>query len=555
MEIMETTGCETGRLLFADSRNFGNFAKSKQIRTMLQEITVRVTPKVAATPELLIKELERRLHIPASEINDWRIVRRSVDARQRQVMINLNVSVAYGDDKEVTFPFVKEEFKKLPPYAPQVVVVGAGPAGLFAALEAIALGLKPILLERGKDVDQRRIDLARISRESRVDPESNYCFGEGGAGAYSDGKLFTRSKKRGDIRRILQLLYQFGANESVLVDAHPHIGSDRLPDVIKNIRNTIIECGGEVRFSTHVSGLIMDDGEVKGVRTTSGEKFLGPVILATGHSARDVYRMLKGLEIPLEAKGFAMGVRLEHPQDLIDRIQYHSRSGRGKYLPAADYSFVTQVGDRGVYSFCMCPGGVIVPAASSPGELVVNGMSASARGGRWANSGMVVEIRPGDFPEYEKFGELQLMHLQEDVEKRFFESAGETLNAPAQRMTDFVNARPSASLPKGSYPAGMHPGRVDKLLPEFVSSRLRQGFRDFDSKARGFLTEEATVVGLESRTSSPVRIPRDQEKLNHITVKGLYPAGEGAGYAGGIVSAAIDGQRCMRALRESLSPK
>lgn len=551
MEIMETTGCETGRLLFADSRNFGNFAKSKQIRTMLQEITVRVTPKVAATPELLIKELERRLHIPASEINDWRIVRRSVDARQRQVMINLNVSVAYGDDKEVTFPFVKEEFKKLPPYAPQVVVVGAGPAGLFAALEAIALGLKPILLERGKDVDQRRIDLARISRESRVDPESNYCFGEGGAGAYSDGKLFTRSKKRGDIRRILQLLYQFGANESVLVDAHPHIGSDRLPDVIKNIRNTIIECGGEVRFSTHVSGLIMDDGEVKGVRTTSGEKFLGPVILATGHSARDVYRMLKGLEIPLEAKGFAMGVRLEHPQDLIDRIQYHSRSGRGKYLPAADYSFVTQVGDRGVYSFCMCPGGVIVPAASSPGELVVNGMSASARGGRWANSGMVVEIRPGDFPEYEKFGELQLMHLQEDVEKRFFESAGETLNAPAQRMTDFVNARPSASLPKGSYPAGMHPGRVDKLLPEFVSSRLRQGFRDFDSKARGFLTEEATVVGLESRTSSPVRIPRDQEKLNHITVKGLYPAGEGAGYAGGIVSAAIDGQRCMRALRES----
>lgn len=555
MEIMEATGCETGRLLFADSRNFGNFAKSKQIRTMLQEITVRVTPKVAATPELLIKELERRLHIPASEINDWRIVRRSVDARQRQVMINLNVSVAYGDDKEVTFPFVKEEFKKLPPYAPQVVVVGAGPAGLFAALEAIALGLKPILLERGKDVDQRRIDLARISRESRVDPESNYCFGEGGAGAYSDGKLFTRSKKRGDIRRILQLLYQFGANESVLVDAHPHIGSDRLPDVIKNIRNTIIECGGEVRFSTHVSGLIMDDGEVKGVRTTSGEKFLGPVILATGHSARDVYRMLKGLEIPLEAKGFAMGVRLEHPQDLIDRIQYHSRSGRGKYLPAADYSFVTQVGDRGVYSFCMCPGGVIVPAASSPGELVVNGMSASARGGRWANSGMVVEIRPGDFPEYEKFGELQLMHLQEDVEKRFFESAGETLNAPAQRMMDFVNARPSASLPKGSYPAGMHPGRVDKLLPEFVSSRLRQGFRDFDSKARGFLTEEATVVGLESRTSSPVRIPRDQEKLNHITVKGLYPAGEGAGYAGGIVSAAIDGQRCMRALRESLSPK
>lgn len=516
----------------------------------MQEVSLRVSPKTAAIPDLLAGEVARHLGVKVSDINGWRILRRSVDARQRRVMMSLTVGVALGDEQLPEAAYEAETFAPIPADAPQVIVVGAGPAGLFAALEAIACGMRPIVLERGKDVDTRRIDIARISREGKVDPESNYCFGEGGAGAYSDGKLYTRSKKRGDVRRVLQLLHQHGASESVLIDAHPHIGSDRLPDVIRNIRQTIIDCGGEVHFSTHVSSVIIKDGIVIGARTSDGKEYFGPVVLATGHSARDVYRMLNDSGVTLEAKGFAMGVRLEHPQGLIDRLQYHSPEGRGKYLPAADYNFVTQADGRGVYSFCMCPGGVIVPAASAPGEFVVNGMSASARAGRWANSGMVVEIRPGDFPEYEKYGALQLMYLQEDVERRFFKAAQDSLNAPAQLMTDFVAGRPSEALPKGSYPAGMHPERVDLLLPEFVSRRLQQGFRDFDRKCRGFLTPEAVVVGLESRTSSPVRIPRDPETLSHTEIKGLFPAGEGAGYAGGIVSAAIDGQRCMRAAAE-----
>ena len=519
---------------------------------MLQDISLRVSPKTAAVTSLLKREAARQLHIPEEEINDLRILRRSVDARQRQVMVSLTVRVAVGEDycvKEISEPV---EFAPLPADAPVMVIVGAGPAGLFAALEAIQAGVRPILLERGKDVDSRRIDLADISRKGVVDPDSNYCFGEGGAGAYSDGKLFTRSKKRGDVRSVLQLLYQHGADESVLIDAHPHIGSDCLPHVIRNIRNTIIKAGGEVRFCAKVTDIVIRDNRVEGVILADGSEVKGPVVLATGHSARDVYRMLSARNVALEAKGFAMGVRLEHPQQLIDVLQYHSKEGRGKYLPAADYSFVSQADGRGVYSFCMCPGGVIVPAASAPGELVVNGMSASARAGQWANSGIVVEIRPGDFPEYEKYGELQLMHLQEDVEKVFFKESGDSLNAPAQRMTDFVNSKLSSSLPKGSYPAGMHSARVDRLLPAFVASRLQKGFRDFDRRCKGFLTPEATVVGLESRTSSPVRVPRDPATMAHPEVAGLYPAGEGAGYAGGIVSAAIDGQRCARACAEFL---
>lgn len=434
------------------------------------------------------------------------------------------------------------------------MVVGAGPGGLFAALRLIELGLRPVVLERGKNVDDRRRDLARISRENIVDENSNYSFGEGGAGAYSDGKLYTRSKKRGSVDRILQIFNQFGASENILIDAHPHIGSDKLPAVIKAMRQQILKSGGDVRFSTRVTGLKMDEMSVVGAVCEDGLEFDGPVILATGHSARDVYRMLEGLNIEIEAKGIAVGVRLEHPQKLIDQIQYHSSEGRGEWLPAAEYSFVTQVDGRGVYSFCMCPGGIIVPAASGPNQLVVNGMSPSNRGSRWANSGMVVEIRPEDVDEeYAKYGNLKMMAFQEDLERLCYEQAGKTQNAGAQRMRDFVEGRASVDLPRTSYAPGIHPSRLDKWLPEQIGKRLQQGFRKFGSFARGFLTNEAILIGVESRTSSPVRIPRDRETMVHIRIDGLYPCGEGAGYAGGIVSAAMDGEKCAEAVAKLLN--
>lgn len=522
---------------------------SYQTDIMIQDITLRTDPRTAATPELLEQEVKKLLRPADGPLHDWRIRRQSIDARQRRVMINMCVEAASGSDRRLPARFEPRRYEPLPPDAPRAVIVGAGPAGLFAALRCIELGVKPQLLERGADVDARRVVLARISREGIVDPDCNYCFGEGGAGAYSDGKLYTRSKKRGNVNDVLQTLVTHGADERILIDAHPHIGSDRLPGVIAAMRETILSAGGEVHFHTRVTRILLSDtGAANGVECSDGRQYAGPVILATGHSARDVYRMLHASGVHIEAKGLAIGVRLEHPQDLVDRIQYHSPQGRGKYLPAAEYSFVEQADGRGVYSFCMCPGGVIVPAASAPGQLVVNGMSSSSRGSRWANSGMVVEVHPGDFPEFAEHGPLEMLALQEKLEHDFFLAAGSSLKAPAQRMSDFVNGKVSSSLPSSSYAPGLQSLPLHFLLPPFISKRLQEGFRRMGRKSRGFLSPEATLIGLESRTSSPVRIPRDNITMEHIALAGLYPAGEGAGYAGGIVSAAMDGARAADAL-------
>nr|MBD5378048.1 FAD-binding protein [Bacteroides sp.] len=520
---------------------------------MIHDLQLRLAPEVAYNDLRLMAEVSTRLGIDANSITAVVPVKRSIDARQRRVMVNLAVKVYEGEQPPASPLYTPIVYQPLPADAPQAVVVGAGPAGLFAALRLIELGIKPVVLERGKDVDSRRKDTARIAREDVVDPDSNYCFGEGGAGAFSDGKLHTRSKKRGPVDKILQIFHLHGAQDDILVDAHPHIGTDRLPEVIKAIRLTIIRCGGEVKFSTRVTGLTVTDGTVTGVETAQGERIEGPVILATGHSARDVYRMLLDSGAALEPKGIAVGVRLEHPQQLIDRIRYHSPNGRGKWLPAAEYTMLTRVDDRAVYSFCMCPGGFIIPAASEPGQLVVNGMSPSNRGTRWANSGMVVEILPEDLPA-SYTGPLAMMDYQADIEKRFFEDGG-SQNAPAQRMTDFVAGRDSKTLPESSYAPGLHPARVDKLLPKSVARRLQEGFREFDRKNRGFLSADATVIGDETRTSSPVRVTRDAETLQHTAMPGLFPCGEGAGYAGGIVSAAVDGERCADAVAAYLKTR
>ncbi len=518
---------------------------------MIKDISLRVSPEIAANPELLAPKV---FGVAGCKVNDWKIVKRSVDARKRDIIINLTIRVASGEDKKVSSGYVPVEFSNVSDSEHTVVIVGAGPAGLFAALECLRLGMKPIVLERGKDVDSRRIDIATLNRERKIDPESNYCFGEGGAGTFSDGKLYTRSKKRGNPSEVLSLLVQHGADENILIDSHPHIGSDRLPGIMKSIRQTIISCGGEVRFQTRVNRLLIKDGKAVGVETADGDKIFGDaVILATGHSARDVYRSLARDGVKMEAKGLAVGVRLEHPQRLIDQIQYHNPAGRGRWLPAAEYNFVTQVDGRGVYSFCMCPGGVVVPAGSNSEELVVNGMSASARSSIWANSGMVVELRPGDIKDYAGRGEFEMLDLVEDIEKKFYKESNNSIVAPAQRMKDFVEGKDSKNLPPSSYLPGLYEARMDKMLPNYIASRLKKGFQDFGRKAKGFLTNEAILIGLESRTSSPVRIPRDKDTLCHIELKGLYPAGEGAGYAGGIVSAAIDGMRCAQSISQSLS--
>ena len=540
---------------------------------MTQELQIRILPEQAASEQSIKQYVAREKGLDARTIKAVRTLKRSIDARQRTIYVNLTVRLYINelptDDEyvETYYPMVDE--------GPEVIVVGAGPGGLFAALRLIELGCRPIVVERGKDVHTRKRDIARISREHTVDPESNYSFGEGGAGAYSDGKLYTRSKKRGSVEKILNVFCQHGASTTILSDAHPHIGTDKLPRVIENMRETIRRCGGEVHFETRMDRLIIEKGEIVGIETNRGRSFRGPVILATGHSARDVYRHLYASGVDIEAKGIAVGVRLEHPSELIDQIQYHNKNGRGKYLPAAEYSFVTQVEGRGVYSFCMCPGGAVVPAASGPEQIVVNGMSASHRGSRWSNSGMVVEIRPEDIespllpsPKGEEMGlppylssplggneggqphPLAMLHMQEELERQCWMQGNRRQTAPAQRMVDFTRKKLSYDLPASSYSPGLISSPLHFWMPEFICSRLQRGFEHFGRTSRGFLTNEATVIGMETRTSAPVRILRDRDTLQHISVGGLFPCGEGAGYAGGIVSAGIDGERCAEMAAE-----
>lgn len=505
---------------------------------MVQELQIRVLPQQAANNSLLCQYIAQEKGIALSALKGVRVLKRSIDARQRVIFINLKVRLYINEmplDDEYTHIDYPDVSCK-----PQVIVVGAGPGGLFAALRLIELGLRPVILERGKDVHERKKDLANISRTQHVDEDSNYCFGEGGAGTYSDGKLYTRSKKRGNIEKILNVFCQHGASTAILSDAHPHIGTDRLPQVIEAMRNTIVRSGGEVHFQTKMTRLLVQGERIVGCEA-NGKEFLGSVILATGHSARDVYRYLASEKVDMEPKGIAVGVRLEHPSQLIDQIQYHRKEGRGLWLPAAEYSFVTQVNGRGVYSFCMCPGGFVIPAATGPEQLVVNGMSPASRSMQWSNSGMVVELRPEDI---EGNDALRVMRYQEELERLCWQQGGMKQTAPAQRMADFVNGKLSFDLPRSSYTPGLLSSPLHFWLPNPVASRLQQGFRVFGRQARGFLTNEAVMIGVETRTSSPVRILRDAETLQHVRLHGLFPCGEGAGYAGGIVSAGIDGERC-----------
>ena len=547
---------------------------------MIHEYQLRILPEQAASEQSLKQYISREKGLDVRTINAIRILKRSIDARQRTIYINLTIRV-FVNETPSEDEFERTDYPNVEG-RPAVIVVGAGPGGLFAALKLIELGLRPIVVERGKNVRERKEDLARISREHKVDAESNYSFGEGGAGAYSDGKLYTRSKKRGSVEKILNVFCQHGASPTILSDAHPHIGTDKLPRVIENMRNTILACGGEVHFQTRMESILIEGQKVKGIETNTGKTFLGPVILATGHSARDVYRWLYAHGVQLETKGIAIGVRLEHPSMLIDQIQYHNKNGRGKYLPAAEYSFVQQVDGRGVYSFCMCPGGFVVPAASGPHQLVVNGMSPSNRGTKWSNSGMVVETRPEDLllPEMQLQAEpfsgsneslteelilrdgkqpegtihtLAMMRFQEKLEQICWQQGNMRQTAPSQRMVDFTRKKLSYDLPATSYSPGLVSSPLHFWMPSFLSERLSKGFQLFGKSSRGFLTNEAVMIAVETRTSSPVRIIRDKDTLQHLTVEGLFPCGEGAGYAGGIVSAGIDGERCAEAVAHYLN--
>ena len=517
---------------------------------MTNEYQIRVVPEVAAQEDRLKAYLADEQGIDVRTIFGVRILKRSIDARQRQIYVNLKVRV-YVNEQPHDDEYVKTEYPNVEG-RPAVIVVGAGPGGLFAALRLIELGLRPIVLERGKNVHDRKKDLANITKTQKVDAESNYCFGEGGAGAYSDGKLYTRSKKRGNTDKILNVFCQHGASTAILADAHPHIGTDRLPKVIEAMRNTIINSGGEVHFQTKMTQLILSGDKVVGC--IADKEYRGPVILATGHSARDIYRYLAQAKIEIEAKGIAVGVRLEHPSHLIDQIQYHSKQGRGKYLPAAEYAMVTQVDGRGVYSFCMCPGGFVIPAATDKEQIVVNGMSPASRGTAWSNSGMVVEVHPEDLGHVKSEDEaLRVMAFQEELERTCWLQGNMRQTAPAQRMSDFVNGKLSYDLPKSSYAPGLISSPLHFWLPKMISKRLQEGFKIFGKNAHGFLTNEATLIAVETRTSSPVRIVRDKDTLQHVRIQGLFPCGEGAGYAGGIVSAGVDGERCAECAAQYLA--
>lgn len=518
---------------------------------MPRELLIQVSPETAHNEALLNEHVAKLFQVAVSDIQKVVVVKRSIDARQKAIKFNIKVNVFL---KGETY---SESAIDLPDYpnvsnAQEVIVVGAGPAGLFAALQLIESGLKPIVIERGKEVRGRRRDLKAINRDHIVNEDSNYCFGEGGAGTYSDGKLYTRSKKRGDVDRILRLLVAFGATPDILVEAHPHIGTNKLPQIIQDIREKIIECGGQVLFETRVSDFLIKNNEIQGVVTQNGDTIsANKVILATGHSARDIFELLDRKNILIEAKPFALGVRAEHPQELIDKIQY-SCDFRGEYLPPAPYSIVKQVNGRGMYSFCMCPGGVIAPCATSPGEVVTNGWSPSKRDQATANSGIVVELKLEDFKPFAKFGALAGMEFQKAIEQKAWHLAGQTQKVPAQRMVDFTQNKMSSSIPKTSYVPGTTSVELGQVFPGFLTQIMREGFVQFGKSMRGYMTNEAILHAPESRTSSPVRIPRDHETLEHLQIKGLYPCGEGAGFAGGIISAAIDGEKCALKIAESL---
>jgi len=509
---------------------------------VITEIDLRLTPAQAANKDKFLLISANILKIKVSDISNYKIIKKSIDARKKRIVINLKIQIVVND-KEFNFP--KPEFKhKDVKFAKEVIVVGAGPAGLFAALQLIELGLKPIIIERGKIIKERRKDIAALNREHIVNPESNYAFGEGGAGTFSDGKLYTRSKKRGNVKSVLELLQFHGANENITFEARPHIGTNKLPGIISNICKTITDCGGEIRFNSKLTDLIILSDKITGIVINNNEKIMSSaVILATGHSAADIYELLHSKNIKIENKPFALGVRVEHHQSLIDSIQYNCTL-RDEYLPAANYNLVTQVKGRGVFSFCMCPGGFIVPATTATDKLVVNGMSPSNRNSKFANSGIVVQVKNEDLRDFKQFDELAGLKFQQHIEKLAFKNANNTQSAPAQRLMDFVNGEFSNSLPETSYSPGLTSSEIQNWLPKSISSRLQRGFKDFGKKMNGFLTNQAIVLAVESRTSSPVRILRSKETLQHEQIKGLYPCGEGAGYAGGIVSSAVDGQNC-----------